>query len=273
MELYETIRKVGGAQSKAMEKHLRAAGIEEWSDLTKSNIMAYRDELRATLSPSSAKTVGAATAALLHRFEEEGIIPCKSFSDILRLRGEQAVKTYLSAEDMVKFEAVETKSAYEECAKNAFLIGYKTGARLSDVRRLTPDNVQDGFLTYTSQKTKITSHVPCSEATKARLVWMCENRVDMDISTYNDIIRRLCQRAGINEVVKIHKGGKDIPGEKYKFISSHSARISIATNMSIAGARTHDIMQALGHTSEHMTEHYICKHEVSFNEQTLALLL
>ena len=86
MELYEQLERTAGVQAQAIAKHLKASGVNEWADLTKARLMDFRDTLKRELAPSSAKTVAAALSAFLHRYEEEGLIPCTTFSEILRLR-------------------------------------------------------------------------------------------------------------------------------------------------------------------------------------------
>lgn len=269
--LFRAIERHGGLQANTITKHLRKAKIADFSDLTRAKVMDLRDELRKSLAPSSAKTVAASLVALLRRYEDEGVIPCRDYATILRLKGEPPVKTYLTLDELERLERVETKCLNEAVVLNEFLVGTKTGARLSDIRELTEENVTRGTLTYTSKKTGITASVPCSERTVARLKWLKENGREVDTSTFNRTIQRLCKRAGITDEVKVHKGGRDMTGPKWKFISSHSARISVATNLADNGTPLTDIRDILGHTGTAMTSRYVCRRDVKLNEKSLAL--
>lgn len=269
--LFKAVETHGGAQSASISKHLRNAGIKDWEDLTRRKLMDFRDGLKKDLAPSSAKTVAAALSAVLHRYEDEGVIPCRDYASILRLKGEVPVKTYLNESEIERLERVDTRTIAERLVLNEFLVGTKTGARLSDIRELTETNIVGHTLTYTSKKTGITASVPCSERTRERLRWLEANRKPMDTATFNRIIRRLCRRAGIDEQVKVHKAGEDMTGPKWKFISSHSARISVATNLSEANTPLSDIRDILGHTNTAMTSRYVCRREVKLNEKSLAL--
>jgi len=269
--LYKAIERHGGAQSPSILKHLREAKINGFSDLTRGRVMDLRDELKKSLAPSSAKTIAASLVAILRRYEDDGLIPCKDYASILRLKGEPPVKTYLTLEELERLERVETTCANERVVLNEFLVGTKTGARLSDIREMTEANVVRGTLTYTSKKTGITASVPCSARTRERLRWLAENGKDVDTSTFNRTIQRLCKRAGIDEEVKVHKGGKDVVGPKWRFISSHSARISVATNLADNGTPISDIRDILGHSGTAMTSRYICRREVKLNDKSLAL--
>ena len=53
--------------------------------------------------------------------------------------------------------------------------------------------------------------------------------------------------------------GKDImEGEKWEFVSSHTARRSFATNLYLRGADLYSISQMMGHASVEMTQNYLC---------------
>lgn len=268
--MYELIERVNPAQSRAIIKHLKAVGIDSFETLTKGKLMELRDHLREMLAPSSAKTIAASFAAFLHRYED-GVIPCKGFAEILSIRGERCQKTYLTPEEIKRLEQVEVRSLTEQVVLDEFLIGCKTGARISDIRHLTAENIQDGLLTYTSQKTGITASVPCSARTLERVERVKANGCDMFLSTYNDTIRRLCRRAGINAPVKVHKGGKDMAGEKWQFISSHSARISTCTNLANMGVPMQDIAHIAGHTDIGMTFRYVVRTAPKLNDKALKL--
>lgn len=267
--LYKTIERHGGKQSPAILKHLQASNLTEWADLTKAGLMAFRDELKGTLSPSSAKTIGASLAAILHRYEDEGIIPCKDFATILKIKGEAPVKTYLTTDELNALEGVKTKSEVEEFVLNEFIIGTKTGCRLSDILNLTEQNIENGVLTYTSIKTGITASVPCSERTRERIEWVTNHPRTIATAVYNTTIRRLCKRAGIDTPVKVHKAGEDKTGPKWQFISSHSARISVATNLASAGVSIVDISHLIGHRTPMQTSAYIVRTMPKLNDKQL----
>ncbi|UVV52623.1 hypothetical protein NXY15_24270 [Bacteroides thetaiotaomicron] len=55
--------------------------------------------------------------------------------------------------------------------------------------------------------------------------------------TFNNNIRNICRKAGITEAVKVFKAGKEVEGEKWEFVSSHTARRSFATNLYLRGVR------------------------------------
>lgn len=76
--------------------------------------------------------------------------------------------------------------------------------------------------------------------------------------TFNNNIRNICRKTGITEAVKIFKAGKEVEGEKWEFVSSHTARRSFATNLYLRGADLYSISQMMGHASVEMTQNYLC---------------
>lgn len=272
MKLYTQLERTGGPQAQAIAKHLKAIGVNDWQDLTKARIMDFRDEIKNKLAPSSAKTVGAALAAFLHRYEDEGLFPCTNFAEVLRLKGEKSVKTFLTPQEVERLERVELKNEIERYVLNEFLVGCKTGARVSDVGQFSLENIDNGQLTYTSIKTGITATIPVSTTTAERIKYLNDHPMHLWPAQYIRIIRRLCERAGITEQVKVHKGGKDKVGPKYKFISSHSARVSVCTNLANMNVPVLDIMQIAGHTDPAMTARYIVRTQPKLNDKAMNYL-
>ena len=67
-----------------------------------------------------------------------------------------------------------------------------------------------------------------------------------------------CHKAGINELVSVYMRGEFRDDEKWKFVSSHTARRSFATNLYKKGVDIYTISQLCGHSSIEMTKKYIC---------------
>lgn len=267
--LFESIERFAGNQGKSLIKHLTASGINEWHDITKSNLMLFRDHLKDALAPNSAKTLGASLASFLHRFEEDIELP-KGFADILRFKGDEVIKTYLSMQEIEQLERVAIKNERELLILNEFLIACKTGARISDVLKFTKENIQDGYLTYVSIKTHKKACVPVSTQTIERIEYIQAHHTDMPRSIINDTLKRLGKRAGINTIVKLHLHGEDVTAPKWQFLSTHYGRISCASIMEELGVSLNDIKLTLGHSSLSMTEHYCKRQRANLNESTLA---
>ena len=258
--LYESIDRAASnkGQAASIKKHLAAVGINDWEDVTKSNLYALRDHLNDKMAPNTTKTILASLKAILHRYEDETELP-KGWEGIVTAKGEKPQKTYLTVKEIEQFSKVEPRNDIERYVKACFLVSCWTGMRVSDAKRITPENIKDGTLSYVSEKTGILSVIPAKPGLWDQIRIIQEREGDMYLATYNDAVRRLARRAGINEKVKIHKAGRTLTVEKWEALSSHSGRVSIATCLADAGVSLIDTCRVLGHTSTVMTERYVVK--------------
>jgi integrase len=266
--LFDTIRETAGANAPALLKHLAGAGITDWDDLTRAKLYHLHDYLTERVAPGSARAYMAVFKGILARFEDEVNI-CKDYRDILRQKAEKPQKTYLTKAELKSLEAVPTKSDIERSVLYQFLIGAYTGMRISDIRQVSRDNVRDGYLSYVSQKTRITAVVPCSERVLQYIDWVQANGTEVSLQSFNEAIRRLARRAGIRERVKVYRGGRRGEGEKWRYISSHTARISFCTNLAKLQVPILDISRMAGHTTVEMTNRYIVQTEVNLSKKAL----
>lgn len=146
--------------------------------------------------------------------------------------------------------------------RDRFLLGCFTALRHSDYSRL--DNLhfkEDIIRIWTVKKDKkvfIPMHYRVREILERR-----NNILPSAISDqkHNKQVKALGKLAGINEETVLSKtrGGKRIEnvGPKYKFITSHTARRSGATNMYLAGVDLKFIQDILGHSKIEQTIRYI----------------
>ncbi len=252
----ETISEKGGARA-SVRKHLEAAGIRRWSDINKTQLYNFRDTLLGNVSPSSAKTILARTSAMLERFSDELKLP-DGWKKILSCKGDDPMRVYLTPEELLKFEAVQTRGEREEIVKNECLLEAYIGARVSDICALTEDNIQGNSLVYVSKKTHKKASIPVGEKVRGWLRYCTENKEFSPKSraTRGSIIIRLCERAGIDTPVVVHSAGRDASGPKYLFVTSHTFRISFVTNLHGSGLDLLTISRMAGHSNVAMTERY-----------------
>ena len=262
-----------GGAGQSLRKHLAAVGINEWEDITKASLYDFHDHLTEALAPGSAKTILAYFKALLHRNEDDLDLP-RGWEKILMSKGDTTRGTYLTPAELKAFEAVQTNGAKEAIVKYESLIEAYTGARVSDVMTFTEENFKDGYLTYTSKKTKVTATVPISEKTKGWVSYAQEHRADEPtLAGRNEIIRRLAKRAGITAKVKTRRGGVEKVTEKWEVLSSHCFRRSTATNLVMAGASLTEAKVCLGHSSEQMTSRYVVAVQPRLSAKAMAYFL
>ena len=273
IEALDRMDNKGGA-AQTLRKHLCAAGIKDWADITKSALFDFRDEVMRVCATSTARTVFARAKAFLNRYSDSVSLP-DDWQKILTCKNERPRRTFLTTKELDAFEKVSPKNAREKIVQIESLIEAYTGARISDVMTFTEENFkEDGYLTYTSIKTRVTATVPISEKTKGWIAYAQQHRGDEPITKVrNDIIRRLARKAGICERIKVVEAGVEKEGEKWNFLTSHSFRISTATNLSLAGASLLEIKGVLGHTSASTTERYIVSNRPNLSAKAMSYFL
>jgi integrase len=266
--LHEAILAHAKGAAPGLIKYMNESGLNDWQDLTRTNLNDFRDLVLERIAHSTARTYFAVLKAILKRYEDD-VDFCKDYPNILKSKLEKPVKTFLSMKDLERLETIQPESANEQYVLDVFLIGAYTGMRVSDAMEVSEENMSNGFISYVSIKTGTQAVIPMKEGIAERIRRVQMNDCDMPVMTYNRIIRRLCQRAGITERVKVFKAGEHKKGEKWEYVSSHSARISFATNLSILGVPLIQISRCMGHSSTTMTERYIIPTKVEFSSKAL----
>lgn len=263
-----------GGAADTLRKHLTAAGITTWRDVKKTSLHDFTDEVRSTTAPSTTRVIFARAKVFLDRYSECMKLP-DDWKAILAAKTARPVRTFLNTEELGLFEAVKTRNATHEIVKVEALIEAYTGARISDVMNFTEANFsEDGYLTYTSQKTGVTATVPVSEKTRGWIRYAQAHREDEPGTfTRNYIIRTLARKAGIDTRVKVVHAGVEREGEKWRFLSSHSFRISAATNLTLAGASLYETMAILGHRNIATTERYVVKTRPQISPKVMSYFL
>lgn len=231
-----------------------------WENITRITLNNFVEHLRDDISTSSVKTYCAMFKSVLNLYRDEVDIP-KDFAKILSTKNDISQNTWLTESEITALANVECLTTTERLVRDQFIVGCLTGARHSDYCHFTVSNIDGDNLVYVSKKTHIKSIVPLAPIVKEIIL---QERISGEVcdNTFNGVIRKLCQRAGIAQVIRLYKGGSDVEGEKWQFISSHTARRSFATNVYI---ETKDIFltsRLLGHTSVDMTAKYICTTEI-----------
>ena len=266
--IQEAIRLHANGAATALLRYLDECQMNDWQDLTKANLNDFRDHVLKQVAQSTARTYFAVFKAILKRYEDDMDF-CKDYSDILKAKNEKPVKTYLTMKDLERLERVEITNPNEQYVLDEFLIGAYTGMRISDAREISEENMANGYISYVSIKTGIHAVVPMKNGIAERIHRVQANELDMPLMTYNRILRRLGQRAGITERVKVFKAGEHLKGEKWEYVSSHTARISFATNLVDMGVPLIEVSRMMGHSSVQMTERYVVKTKAEVNPAAL----
>lgn len=168
-----------------------------------------------------------------------------------------------------------TKSMLEN-ARDLFLIGANTGLRVSDLNKLTKENIievnNSNYLNITTSKTSARLTIPINPMVNAIL----KKRNNTPPPTMPDqhinyAIKKIGELAKINsiETKTVTRGGKKTTVKyfKYDLISSHTARRSFCTNAYKSGMPTIDIMAISGHKTEKVFYNYIKVNDIERAEK------
>lgn len=151
-----------------------------------------------------------------------------------------------------------------ENARDLFIIGLRTGLRISDISKLTKDNFLKNMINITTTKTNHNLNIPIHHNVKT-ILDKRNGELPQSISDqkFNKYIKEISQIVGINEKVfgskidETTKRKKEGYYEKWELVKSHTCRRSMATNLFLDGVATNLIMSATGHRSIKDFKRYI----------------
>ena len=241
-----------------------ATGCDFVNDnITAVNLVMFTDYFKDQVSENSARTYLAYVKSCINTLKADGKLKQlpPAWERSAKVKAEQVAMCYLTEEEVERLVDYTPKNDYERKVRAQFLVECYTGARSSDVVRLTKENIDaQGNITYISQKTKIRTIVPCKPLVR-EIIEDGDNKENprsaIPLKTKNEIIRRMLKAVGVNDVVKVFKGGEELTGEKYTFCSTHTGRRTFCTNLYLRGVDLYTISRLAGHSSVTITEHYV----------------
>lgn len=239
---------------KLMREAIGSAEVT-WKDLTTLNLGRIRDNICDKMAGNSACTYLGIIKAFLARYKDEGIVPCKDPWRELKARRVPSQHIALTEEEVRMIDAYVPISSVERDVKILFMRGCLTGARSSDCKKFSMDNVVGNTFTYVSQKTKTEVSMPL-HAMLVKYLQMQPYKPH-NRAVCNNAIQRICMRLGIDEEVTLFVGGRLQKGPKWKFCTAHTARRTLASNLAIRGVPVSTIRSILGHSNEQVTSRYI----------------
>ncbi len=225
-----------------------------WENLTKYRLQNFVNYLSERIAPNSVHQYCKLFKVVLNMYREDVDLP-KGYSKILSPKKQKTTKIYLNEEEIQRLIDYEPKNANEELVRNQFLMGCLTGARFSDFTRFDQGNIVEDKITYVSQKTKTPTTVPLHPEVP-RLIASTEKR-EVSERGFNNCIRRICQKCNITTPTKVFRAGHEQSGEKWRFVSSHTARRSFASNLYLRGVDIYSICKLMGHSNIEVTQGYI----------------
>ena len=181
---------------------------------------------------------------------------------------------YLTEEEVNKIYNFNFDTDYLDNARDWFVIGLRTGLRISDFLKLTKSNIDnDGFLYKTTLKTDYPVIIPIHEQVNAIL----EKRNgdfprSISDQKFNEYIKTVSEKAGLTELVEGARMDEKIVTEnnkkkkihrkatgkypKFELVSSHVCRRTFATLL-YGKLDSLTIMKITGHSTEKQFLSYI----------------
>ena len=153
-------------------------------------------------------------------------------------------------------------SPHLENVRDWFLLLAWTGARFSDLEKISQTDIKDGFITFRQKKTNTKVTIPLHPVV-SEILQKHNYKMPEPISNqkFNEYIKEVAEMAGMTspEVLTRTVGGtlKSETMPKFELISSHTGRRSFCTNMYKRGLPTLMIMSISGHRTEKSFLKYI----------------
>ncbi len=148
--------------------------------------------------------------------------------------------------------------------RDVFCFACFTGARYSDVAKISREQIKDGYWHITTQKTGSVLKIPLGKDALAILERYKNDRKPLPVISnqkMNENLKKALQEAGIDEEitdVRI-KGSErtDTVKKKYEMIGTHTARRTFVTLSLEAGMKPETIMKITGHSEYAVMKKYL----------------
>lgn len=177
---------------------------------------------------------------------------------------------YLSEDEINKVFNFDFKEDFRlDRVRDLFIIGLRTGLRISDFMRIKTTNIKKGFFEITTKKTGKDVVIPIHPQVKTILQKYKGLPRKMSDQKFNEYIKEVCKKVGIDEMVhgskmvlvdSVKKKHRKVVGlyPKYELVKSHTCRRSFATNLYMSNElKPLTIMAITGHTTESQFLKYI----------------
>ncbi|WP_339838737.1 phage integrase SAM-like domain-containing protein [uncultured Flavobacterium sp.] len=232
--------------------------LESIQKLNPNTIGGYIDDIKLIINNADKKGLEINREIKLNEF----YTPSNKTNDI-----------YLKEAEINSIHNHKFELDYLDNARDWFIIGLRTGLRISDFLKLTKKNIVDGFIEKNTLKTDYPVIIPIHKQVQF-ILDKRNGKFPREISDqkFNEYIKKVCEEVKINEVVegakmteiKVTKKGKEEiifrkkngKFKKYELVTSHICRRSFATNL-YGKIDTLTIMKITGHTTESQFLSYI----------------
>ena len=232
--------------------------VIQWDEFDKKlfdEIITYQVDVKKYAT----NTIGRNTRTIktiLNKAIQEGISVNIKYQGAFKSTSEAVDNAYLTEKELeTLYKHDFSDNPRNDRVRDLFLIGCWTGLRFSDFSDIRPEHINGDMLKMVTQKTKQQVIIPLHPVVKEILKkYNYELPPAISNQKFNDYLFEVCRDAKINDTYTktITKAGKRevLTGPKHKYITSHSARRSFATNAFKRGISPYLIMTITGHKTE-----------------------
>jgi len=176
---------------------------------------------------------------------------------------EESQSIYLNQEELkaiFKLDLSDQPSL--ERVRDLFIVGCWTGVRFSDISQITPNSIDNGFISIKQSKTGGRVVIPVHDTVKA-ILDKYDGQLPPNITNqkFNEYLKKIAKKVKLNEEIHITitKGGvkRSKAYKKHELVTTHTGRRSFATNNYLMGVPSLDIMAITGHKTESSFLRYI----------------
>jgi len=198
--------------------------------------------------------------ALLNLAHKKNLIKTTDFRDY-KTKAVAVHSIALTETELQKIYMVELPKEYET-SRDLFVLQSYIGVRYSDLKSITPESINGGYITIVTQKTNQRVTIPCNNIA-TEILNKYNNQLPKAPSNQqmNRDLKLIGEQAEINdpEIIVSEIAGKKITENKlrWQLITTHTARRSFATNAWRMGLPTLSIMAITGHKKESTFLSYI----------------
>lgn len=195
---------------------------------------------------------------------EEGLHKNQIFRSSKFIKPQEPADTiYMTEEELQTVKTTKLTQPHLDRVRDLFLLACYTGVRAGDYNKLNKENIvgEGTLLKIRTAKTDETVVIPLHPEVKRILEKYNGTPPMISNQKFNEYIKDVCELANINQPISVTRtvGGEQfkITKPKFKFVSSHCARRSFATNAYKAGVPTLAIMAITGHRTEKVFLKYV----------------
>ena len=178
-----------------------------------------------------------------------------------RLKEFESHFIYLTKEELTKLYNHEFASETLTKVRDLFVFGCATGLRESDYSNVKPENIKDGKLFITTQKTADPLVIPLTHYSRTIVEKYKGVLPQFQQQKFNGYLKEVGKIAGIDtpEQVVTHKQAQRIETTvpKYELMTSHTARRTFITQSIIRGIPLPAIRKMTGHKDLKSFQKYI----------------